>query len=229
MMRISYHGHSSVSVETRQNVRLLFDPFITDDQLTDLIIDDVTVDYILITHAYGDCLSDMIEIAKKNDATVISNSEIVCLAKQHGVKNTQVMVEGSSCVFPFGRVKRVPAKHRSGYKLDTSTSCIGAPSGYIVECEGKTIYHAGDTSEFSEMKLIGDEFNIDVAFLPIGDGHIMGPLEAAHANELIRAKAVIPILFNTFPKTRQNPQIFVELVTEGIGEVMEIGEELELW
>ena len=71
--------------------------------------------------------------------------------------------------------------------------------------DGKTIYHAGDTALFGDMKLIGERNEIDVAFLPIGDNFTMGPEDAAYATELLKPKVVVPIHYNTFPPNSTEP------------------------
>lgn len=102
------------------------------------------------------------------------------------------------------------------------------PAGLLLNIEGKTIYHAGDTALFSDMKLIGERHDIDLAFLPIGDNFTMGPEDAAYAAQLLNAKTVVPIHYNTFPVIKQEPQKFVELLEQGTGKVMEVGETIEL-
>ena len=83
--------------------------------------------------------------------------------------------------------------------------------------EGKTIYHAGDTGLFKDMKLIGKLNEIDLAFLPIGDNYTMGPDDAVIAAEYLKAKTVVPMHYNTFPVIEQDPNAFVEsLAEEGI-------------
>ena len=104
---------------------------------------------------------------------------------------------------------------------------MGVAAGIILEADGKTIYHAGDTAEFSEMQLIGENHAIDVAFLPIGDNYTMGPSAAARAAKRLQAKIVVPIHYNTFPIVQQDPQAFVQLIP-GVGQVLAVGETLEL-
>ncbi|MCL6617899.1 MAG: metal-dependent hydrolase, partial [Anoxybacillus ayderensis] len=103
----------------------------------------------------------------------------------------------------------------------------GMPSGILFHAEGKTIYHAGDTALFSDMKLIGEMNDIDVAFLPIGDNFTMGPEDAAVAARWLKAKMVVPIHYNTFPVIQQDPQQFVSMI-EGVGRVLHVGESIEL-
>ncbi len=52
---------------------------------------------------------------------------------------------------------------------------------------------------FGDMALIGQMYDPDVAFLPIGGHFTMGPDGAAIAARMIGAPAVVPIHFGTFP------------------------------
>ncbi|MDP7421870.1 MAG: MBL fold metallo-hydrolase, partial [bacterium] len=85
-------------------------------------------------------------------------------------------------------------------------------TGFILEMDGHTIYHAGDTGIFGDMKLFSDFFDIDLALLPIGDRYTMGPCSAARAVSLLGARKVIPMHFNTFPIIQQDPENFKTLV-----------------
>jgi len=76
----------------------------------------------------------------------------------------------------------------------------------------KTIYHAGVTCLFSDMKLIGELYKPEIALLPIGDRFTMNPEHAAKAASWINPKIVIPMHYNTFPPVEQNPEEFKRLV-----------------
>ena len=227
-MKITYHGHSVIAIQLADGTNLLFDPFITGIPLTDLVVEDVKTDYILVTHGHSDHVGDMIPIAKKCDATIIGMVELCAFAEKNGVKKTHGMNIGGKFDFPFGRIKMVHAQHSSGYEVDGQMLYLGEPAGFILQAEGKTIYLAGDTSNFGDMALFGEAFAIDVAFLPIGDNFTMGPNEAASAAKRLKAKQVVPIHYNTFPLIKQDPQAFATLLPAGVAKVMAVGESFTL-
>ncbi|KKK38350.1 metal-dependent hydrolase [Mesobacillus campisalis] len=225
-MKVSYHGHSVVKLETGGKT-VLIDPFITGNSLTDLNAEEVKADYIILTHAHNDHVGDTVEIAKRNDALVITNADLATYLGWQGVR-THGMNIGGAFEFDFGKVKMTQAFHGSGYATEDQQIIYGGmPAGVLVMAEGKTIYHAGDTGLFSDMKLIG-RHGIDLAFLPIGDNFTMGPEDAAVAAEFIKAKQVVPIHFNTFPPIKQDPQKFLDLLEEKNGVLLEPGQQLEL-
>ncbi|GGE77016.1 metal-dependent hydrolase [Priestia taiwanensis] len=227
-MKISYHGHSVVKVETCGQV-LIIDPFITGNSLTDLTVDELKVNYILLTHGHNDHVGDTVALAKKNNAVVIAPFELAKFLSWQGVK-VHPMHIGGSHLFDFGKVKLTQAFHGSSY-VDEETKTItytGMPAGILLEVEGKTLYHAGDTALFSDMKMIGELHCIDVAFLPIGDNFTMGPTDAALAAKWIQAKKVVPIHYNTFPVIEQDPCDFIGLLDSNVGMVVEVGETIKL-
>lgn len=227
-MKLTYHGHSVLAIQLADGQKLLFDPFITGNALTDLDADTVETDWLLITHGHSDHIGDMVPIAKRNEAPVISVVEICRYAARKGIAETHGMNMGGSFEFPFGKISMVEAKHSSGLEEDGTMIYMGNPVGIILEAEGKTILHAGDTALFSDMAMIGERFDIDVAFLPIGDNFTMGVQDAATAAALLNASKVVPIHYNTFPMIKQDPQTFVNLLPAGVGQILAVGETLEV-
>lgn len=225
-MKISYHGHAVVKIETNGKT-ILIDPFLTGNPLTDLSVETESPDYIILTHGHADHVGDTVELAKKKDALVIAMVELADFLSTKGVR-THGMNIGGSFKFEFGKVKLTQAFHSTGYMEGENIVYLGMPAGILLTIEEKIIYHAGDTGLFSDMKLIGDRHQPDVAFLPIGDNFTMGPDDAAYAAQLLRAKMVVPIHYNTFPVIEQEPHSFVKLLDEGIGKVMNPGDSFEL-
>ncbi len=226
-MKISYHGHSVVRIETNGKT-ILIDPFITGNTTTDLNAADVKADVILLTHGHGDHVGDTVEIAKRNNALVVATFELATYLSWQGVETFGMNIGGAR-EFDFGTVKFTQAFHSSGFVTnDKQIIYLGMPTGILFTAEGKTIYHAGDTGLFSDMKLIGERHHIDVAFLPIGDSFTMGPEDAAVAAEWLGAKLVVPIHYNTFPPIAQDPERFISLLPPGVGRALKPGESIEL-
>ena len=185
--------------------------------------EDVAADVIFISHYHGDHLGSAYEIAKKQNALIISTAEIANDAAQHGLRS-HAMHLGGTHQFPFGRVRVTPAFHGSGI-------AGGHACGFMVEFGGKTVYFAGDTSVFGDMALLPRLETIDVALLPIGDNFTMGPKDARLAAELLNVPLVIPIHYNTWPLIAQDPAAFkkeVETTTQSKVLVVEPGKTVEL-
>ena len=209
-------------------MNLLIDPFLSGNEACDLDPASVKADVILLTHGHNDHVGDTVEIAKRNHSLVIALNELAVYLGQQGLK-THGMNIGGAYTFDFGTVKFTQAFHSSSYEEPDGTFVYtGMPGGILLTIEGKTIYHVGDTGLFSDLKLIGEQNDIDLAFVPIGDNFTMGPEDALIAADWIGAKMVVPVHYNTFPVIKQDPEAFASRVKTGEGKVMKIGDTLEL-
>ena len=111
-------------------------------------------------------------------------------------------------------VTMVRADHSSSIEDDGRAVYAGVATGYVIRFEdGLTIYYAGDTAVFGDMKLIGEIYHPTIAFLPIGDLYTMGPEQAAVACDLLGVKQVVPMHYGTFPALTGTPARLRELVT----------------
>lgn len=221
-MEVSYHGHSIVKIQTN-GTNIIIDPFIRGNELTDLKVEDEKPDVILLTHGHNDHVGDTVELAKANNSLVVAPNELANYLAWQGV-NVHPMHIGGAYQFDFGKVKYTQAFHGSSYVTEKNEIIYtGMPGGILFYAEGLTIYHAGDTALFGDMKLIGERNNIDVAFLPIGDNFTMGPEDAAYAVTLLNPKTVVPIHYNTFPPIKQDPNHFVSLVKDSKVQVLSAG------
>lgn len=226
-MKITYLGHACMLVELLNHQKILFDPFISGNPLVGMAPEELHPDWIILTHGHGDHIGDAQTIAENNDATIIGIAELAGFFSKFGIK-THGMNIGGKFDFPFGTVKLVPALHSSSYEYEGVPYYLGEPAGIILQADGKTIYHAGDTAEFSDMDLIGEDFSIDMAFLPIGDNFTMGPADALRAAKRLKAKKVVPIHYNTFPVIQQDPQAFVDKLPEDVGLLLSIRQFVEV-
>ncbi len=195
-MELTYFGHSAFQI--RGPKTLLFDPFISGNPLANGIVSasDLNPDVILVTHAHGDHWGDTLAILKRTGAMLVANYEIVTYAQQHGYDNAHALNTGGAWRFDWGWVKQTYARHSSSFPDGTYG---GNPNGYVLEIEGCCIYYAGDTDPFVEMGWIGEDHDIDVALLPVGDCFTMGPKDAIRAATLLKPGVTIPVHHTTFP------------------------------
>lgn len=225
MINITFNGQSCFSIE-HNGVNLLIDPFLDNNPQAIMKADDAKADYILLTHGHGDHFEDTEKIAKRTNAQIIATYELAMVCTKLGL-NTHMMHIGGAHYFDFGRVKLTMAQHGGGLGHDAE-GYSGPPVGILITIDGKTIYHAGDTGLFLDMKLIGELDRIDLALLPIGDNFTMGPEDAAKAAEFLKAKKVVPHHYNTFPLIEQDPEAFKKLVKGSEVIIMKAGDTISL-
>ncbi|WP_066194919.1 MULTISPECIES: metal-dependent hydrolase [Gracilibacillus] len=226
-MKVSFHGQSCVKVEAA-NHQILIDPFITGNETSDLDPATQNPDVILLTHGHNDHVGDTIDIAKRSGCLIVAPNELAEYLGSRGL-DTHPMHIGGAHNFEFGRVKLTQAFHGSMFQDEEGNLIYGGmPAGLLLFVEGKTIYHAGDTGLFSDLKLIGEMNDIDLAFLPIGDNFTMGPEDALIAADWIQAKKVVPMHYNTFPLIAQDGAAFSKQVRTGEGVHLEPGGSIEL-
>ncbi|MDK9851524.1 metal-dependent hydrolase [Staphylococcus equorum] len=228
-MNLSFHGQSTIYFEANGK-KVIVDPFITGNGQSDLDANAIEVDYIILTHGHGDHFGDTVELANRNNATVIGSAELGdYLTTNKNVENVRPMNIGGKAEFEFGTVKFVQAFHSSSLTDDNGIPVyLGMPMGVIIEVEGKTIYHTGDTGLFSDMKLIAERHPVDVCFVPIGDNFTMGIDDASYAiNTFIKPKITVPVHYNTFELIEQDPNEFKSAVTVGEVQILKPGESVK--
>ena len=229
-MKITYHGQSTIEIQTNGK-SLIIDPFISGNPSATTKVENIQSNAVLLTHAHMDHILDAVPIAKANNAPIVANPELAAYMSWKGAETIGMNI-GGTLDLGFAKAKMTHAFHSSGIIDEENKNILygGMPAGFIIEAEGKTIHHAGDTGLFSDMKLIGDRYNIDVAFVPIGDHFTMGPEDALQAAEWYQAKLVIPIHYNTFPVIKQDANEFINKVEQlGLkGKALQIGETIEI-
>jgi len=232
MPKLTYYGHSAFRIRDNQHT-ILVDPFLTGNPLCPIKPDEVTAcDYILLTHGHGDHFGDTAELAQRLGSTVIATHELAVWCNEQGLK-AHGMAVGGAYDFPFGRVKAITALHGTGGATlpDGKELPSNSPVGFLITWgKTKSIYHAGDTGLFSDMKLVCENGPLDVALIPIGDNYTMGVDDAARAAEWVEANLYIPMHYNTFDVIKTDPLEFAFKV-EKLGrrcKVMKPGEEIEV-
>jgi L-ascorbate metabolism protein UlaG (beta-lactamase superfamily) len=196
-MKVTWLGHSAIKIENSKTIYI--DPFLSGNPSASITPDEIDkADIVIVTHYHGDHLGDAFKICKKTGATLVSIHEVAVEAEKEGIK-AEGMNIGGTVEIDGVKVHMVIAWH-SAEK--------GNATGVVIEIDGKKIYHAGDTGLTYDMKLIGEFFEPDLSFIPIGDRYTMGIPSAVKAVELIKSKMIIPIHYGTFPIIEANPEEF---------------------
>lgn len=214
-MEIRWLGHSAFEIVSNENVRILIDPFISNNPACQVAVEELNPDLICITHGHSDHFGDAMEIANESGASVIAIHEIALFLSKQGINNVGMNI-GGSVMFKDVKITMLEARHSSDIDFVEESVPGGLPASFLITLEdGTKIYHAGDTGLFSDMKnIIGEIYKPDICLVPIGDKFTMGPFEAALASMWYNPKVVIPMHYGTFPPIEQDPTIFANFVTQ---------------
>jgi L-ascorbate metabolism protein UlaG (beta-lactamase superfamily) len=214
-MYIRYIGHSCFSLEGSRTV--LIDPMPEEAR-------KIPADLVLVTHGHSDHLGITAELGKRT----IAIHELARYLRSLGVDAAGMNIGGTAEADGI-LVHMVPAVHSSS--ADDGDRYMGAAAGFVVEMDGLSVYHAGDTALFSDMKLIYELYHPDVALLPAGGLFTMDPAQAMIAAEWIGAPLVIPMHYNTFPAIGQDLTEFkraVEVTGQMKAELLHPGSGIEV-
>ncbi len=191
---IKFLGHAGFVVSDESRA-VAIDPFLTGNPVAVDKPDEIKAQAIVLTHGHPDHVGDTVQIAKANGATVYGAFELCNHLTGQGVENVEPMNPGGKVPTDFGYVALTQAFHSSS----NDGGYMGMPCGAVVRFGALTFYHCGDTALFSDMKLIGELYQPDVAAIPVGDRFTMGPEHGAKAAELIKPKIAIPVHYATWP------------------------------
>jgi L-ascorbate metabolism protein UlaG (beta-lactamase superfamily) len=208
-MRFSFTflGHSTVLFQTTTGKRVIVDPWLEANPMCPASHKRVRdLDLMLLTHGHRDHIGDAIPLARATGAQAIAPFELASWLKEKGLKHVSAMNPGGSLTMMGLSIAMVPAVHSSSIEDADPPRYAGLASGYVIRFEhGLTIYYAGDTALFGDMRLIGELYRPSLAFLPIGDVYTMGPEHAATACRWLGVKTVVPMHYGTFPELTGSP------------------------
>jgi L-ascorbate metabolism protein UlaG (beta-lactamase superfamily) len=217
-------GHATFLFRTPGGKRLILDPWLqTNPSCPEPAKKVRELDLILVTHGHSDHMSDVITVARETQARVIAPYELGVWFEQKGLQHVTGMNPGGT-LEAFGlSITMVPAVHSSSIEDAGRSVYAGVATGFVIRLEdGVTIYYAGDTSVFGDMRLIGEMYRPTIAFLPIGDLYTMGPAQAAKACELLGVEQVVPMHYGTFPALTGTPAQLRALVEPKGVQVVEL-------
>ncbi|KZX10553.1 metal-dependent hydrolase [Methanobrevibacter filiformis] len=214
-MEIQWLGHSAFEIISDKGLKFLIDPFISNNPSTNIAVEEIDVDYILLTHGHSDHFGDTLEIANRTGATTIAIHELALFVSQQGFNTISMNIGGSISVSGV-KITMLEAIHSSSIDFIEEPISGGSAASFLIETEdGTKIFHAGDTGLFSDMEtVIGALYKPDIALIPIGGKFTMGPFEGALATMWISPKKVIPMHYNTFPVIEQDTNIFSNFVKQ---------------
>ena len=214
-------GHGTWKARSAKGKEILIDPWVMGNPAAPETLKTVDkCDVMLITHGHFDHIHDALEIARRTKPTIVCIVETGAWLQSKGLPGDSLIAtnKGGTVDVDGIKVTLVHAEHSCGITNDDGSIVYGGEAcGLVIEFEnGFTIYFAGDTDVFGDMKLIGELDKLDAAFLPIGGFYTMGPERAAKAVELLGVKTVVPMHFATFPILTGRPDQLQELVGNGV-------------
>jgi L-ascorbate metabolism protein UlaG (beta-lactamase superfamily) len=226
-MKITWYGHSTFRIVTPRGRQILTDPFFATPGCPPEMARPeavVPLDLILVSHGHPDHIMDLVSVARVSPTTpIVCIFELGLYLGTKGLKQVKDMGIGGTQEVAGVRVTMVPAVHSGAFLEDDRIVYLGGAAGYILREEGMpTIYFAGDTTLFGDMKLIRDLYKPAIAFLPIGDHYTMGPDLAATAAEWLDVEQVVPMHWGTFPILTGTPGALKEHLKGSGIEVLEL-------
>jgi L-ascorbate metabolism protein UlaG (beta-lactamase superfamily) len=233
-MEIKFHGHACFELSDGDTT-VLVDPFLKPNNPKAVAsADDVNPTHIAITHGHADHIADAVPVAKRTGAHCVAIVELANWLDSQGADAITDPNLGGTVEFDWGYISLVPAWHTNTipgsddapFSAEHGIS-IGVSTGLLIKLGDVTVYHAGDTCLFSDMKLIAQRSPVDVALLPIGGHYTMDRTDAVVAAEFVGAGTVIPMHYDTFPPIETDAEAFkseVESKTSSKVVILEPGE-----
>ena len=161
------------------------------------------IDLVLITHAHFDHLHlpSLRRIAAEQP--VIVPKGVGALVKRCGFGRIVELDVWQRARYRGVNITLTPARHWGARMIHDTYRKFG---GYLIEHEGRSLYHCGDSAMFDGFEEIGRRASIDTALMPIGaydppSGRPvhMNPEEALDAFEMVGAGSMVPMHYDTFP------------------------------
>lgn len=208
---ITWFGHATFRLVLPDERVIFIDPWLVENPACPWALKNPPrCDLIVLTHGHPDHCDDVPALVRKFDPPVVANYDL-CMSLQRiiGKGRFEWMNTGGTHTVDGVRLSLTPALHSSGVYNPDGPACGGMPNGVAIAFPDlATVYHAGDTDVFSDMKLIAKLYEPRICILPIGDRFTMGAKGAALAAELLQPATIIPGHYKTFPILAQSADDF---------------------
>jgi L-ascorbate metabolism protein UlaG (beta-lactamase superfamily) len=210
-LSITWLGHATFLLRLPTGQRIVTDPWLGNPKCPEAWSKPEAlrpVDLILASHAHADHIADAQALARATGAPLVCIVELGRHFRNLGVQHVREMNIGGTQALGDLRITLTPAVHSSSTVLNDQIVTLGEPTGFVLRApETPTIYFAGDTALFGDMKLIAALYEPAIAFLPIGDHYTMGPDAAAKAAQWLGVRQVVPMHWGTFPVLTGTPTV----------------------
>ena len=210
-LSITWLGHSTFLLGLPSGTRVLFDPWLGNPNCPPPFHKPEAlkpIDVILVSHGHSDHLTDVVPVARATGAPVVCMFEVGLYLTTKGLQNIKDMGIGGTQQVAGVTITMTPAQHSGSIEEDGQIVYLGGAAGFVLRAPGMpTIYFAGDTGLFGDMKMIAEVYKPQIAFLPIGDLYTMGPDTAAIAARWLGVRQVVPMHWGTFPALTGTPEM----------------------
>jgi L-ascorbate metabolism protein UlaG (beta-lactamase superfamily) len=163
-------------------------------------------DIVLVTHEHSDHF-DPDDIARVSRPSTVLVGPAEVTGQVAG--DTRTVAPGDVLTVAGVTIRAVPAYNTDKFREPGVVfhPRSDAKVGYVVELDGMTYYHAGDTDVIDEMS----EIDVDVAMIPVSGTYVMTADEAARACGKLRAGVVIPMHYGTIVGSLADAERLAEL------------------
>lgn len=203
-IELTWLGHASFLIKDKKTIYI--DPYkLKQTEKTDII---------LLTHSHYDhCSIEDLRKIVKDGTIIVCPADCQSKINKLDVKIKTLILEPGQEIY----IEKIKIKAFPAYNVNKHFHGKGEYwNGYIIEIDGKKIYHAGDTDFIPEMAGL-EEQKIDVALLPVSGVYTMNADEASRAAFIIKPKIAVPMHYGEFAGTNEDALRFMDLCeSEGL-------------
>jgi L-ascorbate metabolism protein UlaG (beta-lactamase superfamily) len=158
-LAITWYGHATFLVTTPGGKRIVFDPWLTGNPKAPAGAKIDKADVICVTHGHTDHTTDVVNVARATGAPVVAVFELANWFQGKGLKDVIGMGIGGTVDVKGLKISMTSAVHTSSMEEDGKMHYVGVATGFVVRLEdGRSIYFAGDTALFGDMRLVAEMY-----------------------------------------------------------------------